>query len=176
MGGTLRATTSGMSDDKDEIPKKGGKKMLVLGLVLFNLLAAGGVGYFVVMGDADEAAADEGGDEEEAEEKGPVGGTEYGPLVEMKPLVSNLDDPQAGRYVKITLHLEIKSEDVRPQVEAALVPIRSELLVYFTGIKVEETIGTKNKKRIIQDVTDLVDGVVGEGLVRRVFFTEFVTQ
>ena len=170
-----------MSDEADEIPKKGGSKKLVLALVVFNLLAAAGVGYFVIFGKSEEAAADKGGDANQGEggqgesRDDELGGT-YGPLVEMKPLVGNLDDPAAGRYVKIKLHIEIASEDIRPQVEAALVPIRSELLVYFTGLKVEDTIGSKNKKRIIADVTDLVEGVAGEELVRRVFFTEFVTQ
>lgn len=169
-----------MSEESEEVPKKGGKKMLVLGLVVFNLLAAAGVGFFVMSGGDEEEAEEE--EEEsredsdgEEEERG-SGSQEYGPLVEMKPLISNLDDQAAGRYVKITLHLELKDEDVRPRVEGALAPIRNELLVYFTGVKVEETIGSKNKKRIIGDVADLVDGVVGHGLVRRVFFTEFVTQ
>lgn len=165
-----------MSDDKEEVPKKGGKKKLVLALIIFNLLAAAGVGYFVIFGEEpeeEEGDSDEEGDEEEGE---PMAGKGFGPLVEMKPLVGNLDDPGAGRYVKIKLHIEIKSEDDRPQVEAALVPIRSELLVYFTGVKPADTIGSKNKKRIIADVTDLVEGIVGSELVRRVFFTEFVTQ
>lgn len=171
-----------MADEKDEeAPKKKGNKTLIMALVAFNLIAAGGVGYFVLSGSSDDEEVEEEGEEgeegdgdEAAEPEVPL--TDFGPLVEDKPLVGNLNDPGAGRYVKIKLHYEIKNEEMRPRLEAALVPIRSELLIYFTGLTVEDTIGTENKVKIVEDIKKIVDRVVGEGVVRRVFFTEFVTQ
>lgn len=149
--------------------------MLIFALIGFNVITAAAAGYFVLGSQAQEEEEEED-DEEEVAEEAAVPEGQFGPLVEMKPLVGNLDDPDAGRYVKITLHLEIAKEELRPLVEGALVPIRSELLVYFTGVKVVDTIGTANKLRIMSDVQRIAQKVVGEGIVNRVFFTEFVTQ
>lgn len=164
-----------MADTAEEEPKKGSKKMLIFALIGFNVITAAAAGYFVLGSQAQEEEEEED-DEEEVAEEAAVPEGQFGPLVEMKPLVGNLDDPDAGRYVKITLHLEIAKEELRPLVEGALVPIRSELLVYFTGVKVVDTIGTANKLRIMSDVQRIAQKVVGEGIVNRVFFTEFVTQ
>lgn len=165
------AYTFGMADTAEE-PKKGSKKMLIFALIGFNVVTAAAAGYFVLGSQAEE----EEEDEEVAEETPTTPEGQFGPLVEMKPLVGNLDDPDAGRYVKIKLHFEITKEELRPMMETAMVPIRSELLVYFTGIKVADTIGTANKLKIMSDVQRIAQKVVGEGMVNRVFFTEFVTQ
>lgn len=166
-----------MADTEEEEPKKkGGNKMLIIILVVVNVLALGGGAFFLLAskgGDDEDIVEDEEGDDEE-EQATPE--NQFGPLVEMKPLVANLDDPTAGRYVKITLHFEIHTEEQRPLMESALVPIRSRLLVYFTGVKLEDTIGKNNKLKIINDVKQIADEMVGEEVVRRVFFTEFVTQ
>ena len=167
--------------EPEEQPKKGGKKALVFALLGFNVLAIGGIGYFLLAAQADEELEEEGepseGEGEASDNDGKRADPgEFGPLVEMKPMVGNLNDPGAGRYVKVQIHFEVKNEEARPAMEAALVPIRSELLVYFTGVKVEETIGPENKTRIIADVKKIADRVVGNGVIRRVFFTEFVTQ
>lgn len=171
--------------DKTEEPKDGGggggtNKLLIIVLIVFNLLAVGGIAV-LILGAQNDGGDDEAAEEEEEEAAEGGGGVQegpgqFGPLIEMKPLVANLDDPTAARYVKITLHFEIASETQRPMMEPALVAIRSRLLVYFTGVKLEDTIGKNNKLKIIDDIKALADEVVGEGVVRRVFFTEFVTQ
>lgn len=172
-------------NEKEEPKKKASKKGLIFGLIGINLVAAGAVGYFVLMGQAQAETGEEDGDAEDSEasaegdsESGSEGAEppSFGPLVEDKPLVGNLNDPAAGRYVKVKLHYEIANEELRPRMEMALVPLRSELLIYFTGIKVEDTIGKENKQRIVADIQKLAQKVAGEGVVKRVFFTEFVTQ
>ena len=160
-------------DEKPEIPT-GGKKKLVLILVVVNVLAIGGVGYFVMAGGDSEAAADDG--EGEAEQEESESQASFGPLVEMRALVANLNDIDGGRYVKVTPPLELKDEAARAGVEAALVPIRNELLVYFSDVTVEQCIGADSKRRIADEIAGLINEMMGGKTVKRVFFTEFVVQ
>lgn len=160
--------------EETEAPK-GGNKKLILGLVVFNVLAAGGVGY-VFMSGKDEAAAAPVAADAGVPAAAITPKALFGPMVELKPLVGNLDDPSAGRYVKVTVHLEIASEELRVPIEEAMVPIRNAMIVYFTGVKVEETVGAANRKKIAKDLLEQIQKVIGKSVVKRVFFAEFVTQ
>lgn len=165
------------SDEESiELPKGGGNRKLILGLVAFNLIAAGGVAYVVLGGgeEGDEEAVveeDAGVPEDEGEGK-----SLYGPMVEMKSLVANLDDPSAGRYVKVQIHLELTDEELRLPVEEAMVPIRSAVIIFFTGIPVAGTVGSANRLKIASDLRAEIEKVVGKNIVKRIFFAEFVTQ
>ncbi|NOY91179.1 MAG: hypothetical protein GXP55_08200 [Deltaproteobacteria bacterium] len=158
----------------DEQPKpKGGSKLLLI-LVLVNVLGMAGLGVYLVLfqgkGGAEAQPADE------ADGDAPEAG-EFGPLVEMDPIIANLNDPQAGRYVKVTIHLEAKDEETQPAVQAAMVPIRNRLLIYFSNLTAVDTEGSEKKEEIRGHVLELVNEVLGGGnKVRRVFYSEFVVQ
>lgn len=160
---------SGMSDEEtsSESPKRNGAKIAV---AVVLVLAAGGAGaYFLLFAKHAGATA-------KAEAAAPAPKARFGPLVELQPLVANLNDPQAGRYVKMTIHLETVDEEAKTAVEAAIVPIRNEALMLLSGITVEETIGAENKQKLSTQLHEKTTGIVGKDVVRRVFFSEFVVQ
>ncbi len=201
MVGTAPALPMGTMADEEKKEAEGGKSeaqaegggkgKLVLVLVLVNLLAVGGLGAFVVLGQGGAAGASEGG-ESEAQSTAPpappaptAGATgvaapsapgQVGKLVEFRPIVANLKDPGAGRYVKVTLWLEVPGEEHAARLEELRVPIRDAVLVYFTEMEVERTVGAEAKEAIRKELLDRITQVVGPGLVTRVFFTEFVIQ
>ncbi|MDH5671865.1 MAG: flagellar basal body-associated FliL family protein [Myxococcales bacterium] len=159
-----------------ETPTKRGKSgLLVVLLAVVNLLGLAGLGYFVVSTDRVGAAGGGGGGASDAgvsEAKGPS----FGPLVEMRPIVANLSDPDAGRYIKVSLRIEAKNEQAEKQINESLVPLRDQALFYFSGIGVQQTVGVENKVAMREELENKLAGVVGEGVIKRIYFTEFVVQ
>ena len=164
----------------------GGRSKLVLVLVLVNLLAVGGLGAFMVLGKGGEAGAQpEAGAAPPPAAPAPAaapaapmapGAGQVGKLVEFRPIIANLRDPGAGRYVKVTLWLEVPGEEQAARIEELRVLIRDAVLIYFTELKVEDTVGAEAKDKVRKELLERITQVVGPGLVRRLFFTEFVIQ
>ncbi len=162
---------------EEDVKPAGGKSKLILILVIVNILAVAGLGAYMALFQ-NGASADEldEGDEEEEEEDDDPNSTEYGPLVEMQALVANLNDTSAGRFIRVTLHLEVKNEETKLKVEELKVPIRNRLLIYFSELTVESSLGSERKEEIRADLVKAINEVLGKKMVKRVFYTEFVVQ
>jgi flagellar FliL protein len=158
-----------MSDEQTIAPTPTGNKKLLTVVLLFNVLIAVGLGYLVLNGQKGHAA------DKPAEEHGkhPKG---FGPLVEVGSLVANLKGPDAAHYVKIALHVEAKDEEAKKHVEEAVVPIRSEALLYLSGMEIKDVAGQEKMRMIAKELQTRIGLMVGKDTVRRVFFSEFVIQ
>ncbi|MEM6962880.1 MAG: flagellar basal body-associated FliL family protein [Myxococcota bacterium] len=167
-----------MADDTEgEVTKVdgGGKNRLMLILMLFNLLLIAGLGAYLLLGGGQPAAAAPAPEEEEAPPPEPRA-REFGPLIELMPLIANLNSPGAPRYIKVTVHLEARADEDQPIVERAIPPIRSQMLIYFSEVSAPQTDGSENKERIRRELVDAVNDVLGGTHVVDAYFTEFVVQ
>lgn len=156
-------------EEAAEAPKKKSKLMLIV--VLFNMLAVGGMGAYLAFFQAPAAAAPAA-----PAAAPPPPATSYGPLVEMTPLVANLNDERIGRYIRVTLHLEVADEETKAKVEEALIPIRNRLVIYFSELTTEQANSSGARERIRGELVEAINEVLGAPLVRRVFYTDFVVQ
>jgi len=154
--------------DSDAPPPPKGKSKLVLVLVLVNLVAVGGLGAYLVLGHGGQAAHAAAPPAHPAESVGPI-------IPLDPPIITNLGDTDQVRYLKVAVQLEVAREEVKPDVERALVPIRDRMLVHFSSLQANATQGAANKRRIQQDLLRMVNEIVG-GRVKHVYFTEFVVQ
>ena len=172
----------------------GGNKKLLVMVLVFNVVIAGALGYLMLSGKqgqaekahhaaegAHEGEAEGEGEEAEAEAKGKDGhkaASKFGPLVEIGSFVANLSNPGSGpsRYAKVTVHVEAFDEEAKVKVEAALVPIRAEALMYFSNAKVEDVIGQDKIQALSEELLKRITVLVGKKTVRRVFFSELVVQ
>jgi flagellar FliL protein len=170
----------------------GGNKMLLLLVLVVNVLIAGGLGYVVLSGQKNAAAAKpaaghgEGHGEADAEEEpaeeesgghAKKGSSKFGPLVEIGTFVANLTAPNgASRYAKVGLHVEATSDDAKLKVEAAIVPIRNEALMYLSGLQADQAIGQEKIRLLQEELLKRVGALVGKNTIRRVYFSEFVIQ
>jgi flagellar FliL protein len=166
----------------------GGSKKLLLAVLLFNVVIAGGLGYLVLSGRAHsepkaKAAAGEGHEAGEAEAEGDdkkdeKAGPKFGPLLEVGSFVANLANPNQGpgRYAKVTLYIEATDEEAKVRAEAALVPIRSEALMYLSNAKAEDVIGQDKIRLLSEEMLKRINAMVGKGTVKRVYFSELVVQ
>jgi flagellar FliL protein len=180
--------------DKAPAPKGGGgNKMLLLVVLVVNVLIAGGLAYVVISNQKSAAAAaaaaakhgaegEEGGEGHEAAAEGEdghaaKGGTKFGPLIEIGTFVANLTSANGqSRYAKVALHVEAVNEEAKATVEAAVVPIRSESLLFLSGLSAEQVIGQEKIRQLQEDLQKRLTTLVGKNTVKRVYFSEFVVQ
>lgn len=164
--------------------------MLLLLVLVVNVLIAGGLAFVVISGqknNAAPAAKHEEGEGHEAAAEGEAeaegghaakgGGGKFGPLVEIGTFVANLTAPNGvSRYAKVTMFVEAFSEDAKTKVEAAVVPIKAESLLFLSGLQSDQVIGQEKIRGIQEDLLKKLTVLVGKNTVKHVWFSEFVVQ
>ena len=162
-------------EDKSEAEGNAGgsNKKLIVALMIVNLLVllgAGGAVAYVVMMPGQQAQAD--APSEEDEDAPP----QLGPLVELSTFVINLDDSDSSHYVRAGFQLELANAEDQSRVEARMVPIRSAVMLHLSGLTVAETRGRDNRQALLEALKELVNEQIGDELVRRIYFTQFVVR
>jgi flagellar FliL protein len=74
------------------------------------------------------------------------------------------------------MQLELASADVSKKITKSQQLIRDAILSHLSGLKLADTLGVSAKEKLRADVIAKLDGILGPGQVRRVFFQEFVVQ
>ncbi len=159
--------------DEDELEAgiKPKRNLLLIGLVAVNMLGMAGVGAYVMFfqSSPSPASADDAAPAPPPEER-------FGPMFELNPIVANLANQEGTRYVKVKLHFEVANDEDLGSIEALMVPLRDRMLIYFSGLTVEGSIGDAQKDVIRAELVTLANELIGRELVRNIYFTEFVVQ
>jgi flagellar basal body-associated protein FliL len=102
---------------------------------------------------------------------------------DMEPVVANLDEPGATRYVRAALTLEMSGQISVDKGTALLEqkkPLLTNLLtIYLSGLNVESTRGDKNLKRIQFEICDEFNEQLfpgGKPLIKGILIKEFAVQ
>jgi flagellar protein FliL len=175
-----------MSDAAAAAPKKSKKGLFMILAVL--LLGGGGAGayFFYFKAPAAQAkgaheegeeSADEAEHEEEAEEPEEEG--EEKGIVPMAPFVVNLADPGGSRFLRVTLTLVVKNEEVAKEIEENAVEtaqIRSGILELLSQQQSEALVTPEGKDELKQAIAERVKQAVRKVKVSDVLFSEFVIQ
>ena len=182
--------------------KKGGFLKYVILVVL--LLVLGGGGYFAYLkffaakppAPAAEAPAEgqPAAEEKKAEDahapkaeekkaegghgeaKGGHGGKDKAPSnnVPLPAFVVNLADPNARRYLKIVLDVEMTGN---PELLEANMPKIRDALLMLLSSKTSQDLGTLEGKILLRkEIVDRLNQAIGQAKVARVYFTDFVIQ
>ena len=101
----------------------------------------------------------------------------------LDPVVANLDEPGATRYIRTAFVLEM-SPDISIEKGTALLdqkkPLIANLLtIYLAGLNIETTRGDKNLKRIQSELCDTFNERLfpeSKPMVKRVLIKEFAIQ
>jgi flagellar basal body-associated protein FliL len=102
---------------------------------------------------------------------------------DLEPVVANLNEPGATRYVRAALTLEISGELAVDKGTALLEqkkPLLTNLLtIYLAGLDIESTRGDKNLKRIQFEICDSFNERLfpdGKPLIKGILIKEFAVQ
>ena len=101
----------------------------------------------------------------------------------LDPVVANLDEPGATRYIRTAFILEM-SPDISAEKGTALLdqkkPLIANLLtIYLAGLNIETTRGDKNLKRIQSELCDTFNEQLfpeSKPMIKRILIKEFAVQ
>ena len=176
----------------EEPSKANKKKLVIIGILAFNLIAfIIGMGVLVALlmkGDApppapaQPAAAAEAESPAEEEPPAPVkkrrkrapGADAVN--VALKAFVINLADADAPRYLKVDITLQVIDKEAEKEVKEYTAMVRDTVLAYLSGLSAEQTVGPLGKSDMRHAIKKRINDVLPSAPVERVFFTQFIVQ
>lgn len=164
---------------ESEEKASGSAKPLLKWIVLAGLVVVLGTGgffgwrMFFAKSDAEAAA-----DAQVAEHKPQKEEIETRIVFPLESFVVNLVD-KAGmgkRYLKTTIELEVGDEAGKEKVTGYQAQLRDTILMLLTSQTFKEISSIEGKLDLKQALLARINQTMGEGIVRRIYFTEFVVQ
>ena len=151
--------------DKNETPKKSKLKLIIIGVVVLLVGVGGYFGY---------SSYRKG-----KEEKADANKTEKVSIIcPLKSFVVNLLDHKGvgKRYLKVTIQLEVEKEEHKLLIENHIPQLRDTILLLLSGQTLKEINTMEGKLELKQALLSRMKQILGDGIVRRIYFTEFVVQ
>lgn len=157
-----------MADGEKKFPM-----MLIAGMIVFGLLLAGGISYFI----ATKIVADKAVDKKITQHEP---GT-FIKLGDIKDgLIINIGGLNSGRYLKIGMIVEVKPE-AKPAVSNGKLPSTDEIKILDTAVSVLrsqkiEDFDPLKQEQLKELVKNEINKAFGEEKVYEVYITNFVLQ
>jgi flagellar FliL protein len=96
----------------------------------------------------------------------------------LKSFVVNLQDKRGvgKRYLKVTIEVEVGGEEGKQLIDSQNPQLRDSILLLLSSQTLEEINTMDGKLALKQELLSRMKQVLGDGVVRRIYFTEFVVQ
>lgn len=152
-----------------EEPKKSGRLVLILGLLI--ILAAGGAGawYFLVY----KATAAPAAKSKVAETQTPV-------FMPMEAFTVNLQSENGEQFLQTSFTLQLVSQEQVELIKLYMPHVRSRLLLLLSSKKASEILTTEGKDKLAQEIMNVFKKPFTPSVpavnVTSVLFTSFVVQ
>lgn len=162
----------GKSTEDGAGTKKKSRVMLFIILGLVVLLLAGGGFYAYTTYLAPRIRATAG----TAPAVEPKKLTAIGTMFPLSPFVVNLADPQARRYLKVAITLELESPDAAARAKKMVPILRDKAITLLTSLTFEEVMTPEGKIQIHDELLERFNQILRPDRVRNIYFTDFVVQ
>ncbi|MCJ7772322.1 MAG: flagellar basal body-associated FliL family protein [Desulfobacterales bacterium] len=151
--------------EKDQAPKKSKLKLIIIGVVVLLIGAGGFFGYSKYKKGKNEKT------EANKTEKVSI-------ICPINSFVVNLLDKQnvGKRYLKVTIQLEVGKEEDKLLIENHNPQLRDTILLLLSSQTLKEINTMEGKLELKQALLSRMKQILGDGVVRRIYFTEFVVQ
>ena len=90
------------------------------------------------------------------------------------PFVVNLSDP--GRYLKIAIDFELKDAKYEPKFKGHIGQLRDMIISSLSSKRAELLSSPDGKKRLKDELVQKANQIIGEPIVKTIYFTDFVMQ
>jgi flagellar FliL protein len=151
--------------EKEQAPKKLKLKLIIIGVVVLLIGAGGFFGYSKYKkGKAANAETNKTG--------------KVSIICPLKSFVVNLQDKKGfgKRYLKVTMQLEVGKEEDKLLIGNNNPQIRDTILLLLSSQTLKEINTMEGKLELKQALLLRMKQILGDGVVRRIYFTEFVVQ
>ena len=152
--------------------KKSKKKLLIIIVLVLLLLGGGGGAAWWFFLRTPEPTPEQLAELEAAKQAEP----EILPVFALKPFVVNLADTKSRRYLKVTMKLELSTEELLEEVEKRQAQIRDVILTLLSSKTAAEISTLEGKFLLRQDIIKRVNVHLVSGKITKVYWEEFVVQ
>lgn len=150
---------------------------LVLGLggafALFKLMARGHGGDDQK---AEATVAKAAGQGETEAKHGVAKAGSPGTIYDVDPFIVNLADTPEVRYLKLTVKLELESQEASAELASRVPQLRDTILVLLTSKDAASIRTPQGKFELRAEITQRVNSLLPKPGVRAAYFTDFVVQ
>ena len=161
--------------DEDLGASEGQKSSKIVSLLLFINILVSGAALFKIMGLPSEPVIVNTIAAGDAEDKGDP--DVPGPIHSFDAFLVNLNEAGGGRFLRVTVELELKNDDGLAELVANERKVKDELLRFLSNLRVEETLGETNRLRIRDGIISRLNILLDDDdLVKGVYFPDFVVQ
>lgn len=161
-----------------ETPPKGNSKLLIIIVALVLALGVGGGAayFFLIMPKAAEDGgkagnSGKGGAPEEEE----VDIASLGTVTELPSFIVNLSGG-TGRYLKVTIVLKLSAERVTEEIKNREPQIKDAVITVLSSKSPEEILSVQGKYDLKGEIIKRINTFLATGVVKELFFVEFVVQ
>ena len=146
-------------------PKKLMGKLIILAVLV---VAVGSGGFFGYKWYAGKQAKDQAAQTEE----------DVKIVYPLKSFIVNLIDKQGvgKRYLKVAMEIEVGGEEKKVFVDQHIPQLRDTVLLLLSSRSLKEINTLEGKLELKQALLSRMNRVLGEAIIERVYFTEFVVQ
>ena len=154
----------------------GNVKIIIIAVVALILVAAGVLVGMKFLGGGDEPSSEETiTKDKSAETEAAKAEAEELDIYPLNTFVVNLVGSGGRRYLKVKITLEIPALE-KGNIDKNLHKIRDSLLILLSNKTLENVMGAEGKYALREEVKVRLDRLLGKGLVRDIYFVEFVVQ
>jgi flagellar FliL protein len=99
-----------------------------------------------------------------------------GPIFSLDTFIVNLADEGGKRYLRMTIDLELDSEELESEVNKRLPQVRDSILTILPTKRFDDISSTKGKTELRDQMLERINGLLARGRVTNIYFKEFVVQ
>lgn len=168
-------------EEKEETTKKSGGNMVLIIIIalLILLLVGGGLAAFLLLGSDEPAPTPTAAQSSTTTSQSSARSTNMlsiGPVYPMDQFIVNLLSESGGRYLKVTLDIELDNDKLAAEMDMKRSLVRDIIIRTLSAKTYEEISTLKGKDRLKDEIVSKLNEVLADGRVRNIFFTDFVVQ
>ncbi len=154
------------------VEKKSSKKMLFIIVAAAVLLLGGGAAaFFLLRGENETTVEDAAPTARRQQAPGNIG-----PMVDIEPFIINILDDSGTRYLKAAITLEMNSPAAVEETRLRMPQLQDAILLLVGNKTFGELADLHGKLQLRSELRERLNGILTNGRVEKIYFTEFVVQ
>ena len=152
--------------------------IIMMGLLVLLLVAIGG-GLFMMWSKVsalDQVVNPPSQEESQEAIKEESEEAKIGPVVPLDSFIANLADPGGNRFLRATMELELKNDDLTKEMENRLPQIRDCILMILPTRTYQDIQTVEGKIALRTEIIAKLNALLKKEAITNIYFTEFVTQ
>ena len=153
--------------------------MILMAVIVVFMLGLGG-GLFMMwnkLSAMETQVQRTAGDDEQADKDTTVPVEDLlGPIFPLDTFIVNLADKGGKRYLRITIVLELDSEELESEIKKRLPQVRDSILTVLPTKRFEDISSAKGKTMLRDQMLERINSFLARGQLTNIYFKEFVVQ